>query len=128
MTRVFPFVSEVTLITDKEQAVPVQILRTGQRSVVFRYGRRTARVTFLPANVDVQEGDMLVTSGLDGVSRTGIPVAKVTHIERDTSYTFARVLPAAWRCRELRRSHGARSARGAGHSGTGQAAPRPRAG
>ena len=91
VTRVFPFVSEVTLITDKEQAVPVQILRTGQRSVVFGLGDGRLELRFLPANVDVQEGDMLVTSGLDGVFPRGIPVAKVTHIERDTSYTFARV-------------------------------------
>ena len=97
VTRVFPFVSEVTLITDKEQAVPVQILRTGQRSVVFGLGDGRLELRFLPANVDVQEGDMLVTSGLDGVFPRGIPVAKVTRIERDTSYTFARVycLPLA---------------------------------
>ncbi len=97
VTRVFPFVSEITLITDKDQAVPVQIMRTGQRSVVFGLGDGRLELRFLPANADVQNGDVLVTSGLDGVFPRGLPVARVAHIERDTSYTFARIycLPLA---------------------------------
>jgi len=91
VTRVFPFVSEITLITDKDQAVPVQILRTGQRSVVFGVGDGQLELRFLPANADVQNGDTLVTSGLDGVFPRGLPVARVSRIERDTSYTFARI-------------------------------------
>jgi rod shape-determining protein MreC len=91
VTRVFPFVAEVTLITDKEQAVPVQIVRTGLRSVVFGLGNGQLELRFLPANADVQNGDLLVTSGLDGIFLPGFPVAKVVHIERDTSYSFARI-------------------------------------
>lgn len=91
VTRVFPFVSEITLITDKNQAVPVQILRTGQRSVVFGQGEGLLDLRFLPANADVQNGDTLVTSGLDGIFPRGLPVAKVVHIERDTAYSFARI-------------------------------------
>ena len=67
VTRVFPFSSEITLITDKDQAVPVQIVRTGQRSVVFGLGNGQLELRFMPVNADVQEGDLLVTSGLDGV-------------------------------------------------------------
>ena len=91
VTRVFPFVSEITLITDKDQAVPVQIVRNGLRSVVFGVGNGLLELRFMPANADVQEGDMLVTSGLDGVFLAGVPVAKVVRIERDTSYSFARI-------------------------------------
>jgi rod shape-determining protein MreC len=91
VTRVFPFVSEVTLITDKEQAVPVQIVRTGQRSVVFGLGNGQLELRFLPANADVQNGDVLVTSGLDGIFLPGFPVARVVHVQRDTSYSFARI-------------------------------------
>ena len=91
VTRVFPFVAEITLITDKEQAVPVQIVRTGLRSVVFGLGNGQLELRFLPANADVQNGDLLVTSGLDGIFLPGFPVAKVVHIERDTSYSFARI-------------------------------------
>ena len=98
VTRVFPFVAEITLITDKDQAIPVQILRTGQRSVVFGQGDGRLDLRFLPANADVQNGDTLVTSGLDGIFPRGLPVAKVVHIERDTSYSFARIhcAPLAW--------------------------------
>jgi rod shape-determining protein MreC len=97
VTRVFPFVSEITLITDKDQAVPVQILRTGQRSVVFGLGDGRLELRFLPTNADVRNGDLLMTSGLDGVFPRGLPVAEVSHIERDISYTFARIycLPLA---------------------------------
>ena len=91
VTRVFPFVSEVTLITDKDQAVPVQIVRNGLRSVVFGLGDGRLELRFMPANADVQNGDLLVTSGLDGIFLPGFPVAKVVHIERDTSYSFARI-------------------------------------
>ena len=91
ITRVFPFVSEITLITDKDQAVPVQIVRNGLRSVIFGLGNGQLELRFMPANADVQNGDMLVTSGLDGVFLAGLPVAKIVHIERDTSYSFARI-------------------------------------
>ncbi|MDQ5916996.1 MAG: rod shape-determining protein MreC [Pseudomonadota bacterium] len=97
VTRVYPFVSEITLITDKDQAVPVQIVRNGLRSVVFGLGNGQLELRFMPANADVQEGDLLVTSGLDGVFLPGFPVAKVVKIERESSYSFARILcaPAA---------------------------------
>ncbi|MBK5913962.1 rod shape-determining protein MreC [Rhodocyclus purpureus] len=91
VTRVFPFVSEVTLITDKDQAVPVQIVRNGLRSVVFGTGGGRLELRFLPASADVQEGDILVTSGLDGVFLPGIPVAKIERIESDSVYAFARI-------------------------------------
>jgi rod shape-determining protein MreC len=46
---------------------------------------------FMPANVDIQEGDTLVTSGLDGVYMPGLPVGKVTRIEREAGYAFAKI-------------------------------------
>ncbi|MCE1182565.1 MAG: rod shape-determining protein MreC [Rhodocyclales bacterium] len=91
VTRVFPFSAEVTLITDKDQVVPVQIVRNGQRSVLFGLGNGQLELRYIPANADVQEGDMLVTSGLDGVYLAGFPVAKVVKIERDSAYSFARI-------------------------------------
>jgi len=92
VTRTFPLLSEVTLITDKDQAVPVQIVRNGLRSVIFGAGAGNLELRFLAANADVQAGDMLVTSGLDGIYLSGLPVAKVTRVDRDTAYAFARIL------------------------------------
>ena len=94
VTRVFPFSSEITLITDKDQAVPVQIVRNGQRSVVFGLGNGQLELRYMPANADVEVGDLLVTSGLDGVYLPGFPVAKVINIERDSAYSFARIFCA----------------------------------
>ena len=94
VTRVFPFSAEITLITDKDQVVPVQIVRTGQRSVVFGLGNGQLELRYLPANADIEVGDTLVTSGLDGVYLPGFPVAKVVNIERDGAYSFARIFCA----------------------------------
>ena len=94
VTRVFPFSAEITLITDKDQAVPVQIVRSGQRSVVFGLGTGQLELRYMPANADVEVGDMLVTSGLDSVYLQGYPVAKVVGIEREGAYSFARILAA----------------------------------
>jgi rod shape-determining protein MreC len=94
VTRAFPLQSEVTLISDKDQAVPVQVVRNGLRAVLFGYDSDTLELRFLAANADVQNGDVLVTSGLDGVFLPGLPVATVTRVERDNVYAFARILCA----------------------------------
>lgn len=91
VTRVFPFSAEVTLITDKDQAIPVQVVRSGQRSVVFGQGNGQLELRYIPANADIKEDDLLVTSGLDGVYLPGFPVARVTRVERDRAYAFARI-------------------------------------
>jgi len=85
VTRVHPLVSEVTLLTDRDQAIPVLNTRTGVRSVA--YGQSVASGTelelrFMAGNADVQEGDLLSTSGVDGVYPAGLPVARVSHVER----------------------------------------------
>jgi rod shape-determining protein MreC len=94
VTRVFPLSAEVTLLTDKDQAVPVQVLRTGQRSVTFGLGNGLVELKYIPANADVVIGDQLVTSGLDGVYPAGFAVAKVTQVERDSAYAFAHIIAA----------------------------------
>jgi len=94
VTRIYPFQAEVTLISNKDQGVPVQIVRNGLRSVVFGSGDGQLELRFMGANSDVKEGDLLETSGLDGVYVPGLPVAKVISIRRDVAYSFARILCA----------------------------------
>jgi len=92
VTRVFPWVSEVTLVTDKEQAVPVQSVRSGLRGITFGVGYDgTLNLPFMPVNADIQNGDLLVTSGIDGTYPPGLPVAVVSNIERNAAYPFARI-------------------------------------
>jgi rod shape-determining protein MreC len=98
VTRVFPWVSEVTLVTDKEQAIPIQSARNGLRGVTFGIGYDgTLELRFMPVNADIQNGDLLVTSGIDGTYPPGLPVAVVSNIERNAAYAFARITctPAA---------------------------------
>ncbi len=98
ITRVYPWLSEVTLITEKDHAVPVQVLRNGMRTIVFGAGDTSQlSLRYMPTSADIQNDDVLVTSGIDGIYPPGIPVARVIKIERDAAYPFARVtcLPLA---------------------------------
>src|SRR5258706_9329213 len=93
VTRVFPMVSEVTVLTEKDQAIPVQVARNGLRSVAFGGSEPgTLELRFLAANADVSSGDAVVTSGLDGLYPPGIPVGTIARVERDVKDQFARVV------------------------------------
>lgn len=115
VTRVFPLSSEVTLLTDREQAIAVQNVRTGVRGIAYGNaagsgggvsttggagggtgptGNAAGQIDlrFMPSNVDVRKDDLLATSGLDGVFPVGLPVARVLSVERSAAYQFARIL------------------------------------
>lgn len=95
VVRVQPFTSEVRLLVDRDLAIPIAIERTGVRGVV--YGRASnlsadvVELRYMPGDVDVQEGDMLTTSGIDGVYPAGLPVARVALVERQGATAFLRV-------------------------------------
>jgi rod shape-determining protein MreC len=98
VTRVHALFAEVTLLTDKDQAIPVQIARNGLRAVAFGGGASgLLELRYLAANAEIVNGDKLITSGIDGVYPAGLPVATVTRVERDATNIFAHVLcqPAA---------------------------------
>ncbi|MBU6436285.1 MAG: rod shape-determining protein MreC, partial [Betaproteobacteria bacterium] len=94
VTRVYVTSSEVTELTDKDMAIPVQNMRTGVRSIA--YGDATQpgalELRFTAANADVQDGDVLTTSGLDGVYPAGLAVARVVSVERRAQSPFARIV------------------------------------
>lgn len=107
VTRVFPLVSEVTLLVDRDQAIPVLNVRTGVRGVA--YGDPVAghgggmELRFMPANADIREDDLLTTSGVDGLYPPGLPVARVVRVERRADSAFARIY-----CAPLAQVQGAR--------------------
>jgi rod shape-determining protein MreC len=94
VTRVFPLTSEVTLLTDHDQSIPVLNSRTGARNVAYGdvlNGLPKIELRFVPASADVKEGDLLTTSGIDGVYPAGLQVARISHIERRVDISFARI-------------------------------------
>ncbi len=92
VTRAHLLLAEVTLITDKEQRTPVQVVRNGLRAIIYGGGDRgTLDLSYTAANADIQADDVLVTSGIDGTYPAGLPVAKVSRIERDAAYSFAKI-------------------------------------
>src|SRR5580700_2066051 len=94
-THVGPWSAEVILITDPEHAVPVRIERTGLRTIAVGAGDAALlALPYLPANADIKDGDLLVTSGLGGVFPAGYPVARVTSVNRDAVQPLAQVRAA----------------------------------
>jgi rod shape-determining protein MreC len=95
VTRVYPTVSEVTLVTDRDQAIPVLNTRTGARGIAFGDASLSSgalELRFMSANADVKAGDLLSTSGVDGVYPPGLPVARVDKVERRSDSAFARIV------------------------------------
>jgi len=95
-THVGPWSAEVILITDPEHAVPVRVERTGLRTIAVGGGDASSlALPYLPANADVRNGDLLVTSGLGGVFPEGYPVARVSEVHRDAIQPLAQVRATA---------------------------------
>lgn len=92
VTRVYPYTSEVTLITDKELSIPIQIERNQLRAIAFGEGNNTLDIPYLPTNVDIKVGDKLVTSGIDGIYPAGLAVAVVTKIQQNQESPFAKIV------------------------------------
>jgi rod shape-determining protein MreC len=90
VTHAYALTSEVTLLADKDAAIPVLNTRTQQRGAAFG-GRDGMELRFTSANADVQVGDLLHTSGLDGIYPPGLPVARVASVERRVETGFARI-------------------------------------
>lgn len=122
VTRVHPLVSEVTLLIDRDLAIPVLNVRTGARSVAFgdpAVSGSGLELRFMGSNSDVQQGDLLTTSGVDGVYPAGLPVAKISRIERRAESAFAKIY-----CTPQALVTGARHVMVV-KPGTGQIPPRP---
>jgi rod shape-determining protein MreC len=97
VTRVHPLMSEVTLLVDRDLSIPVLNVRTGIRSVAFgepAVSGGVLELRFVAPSVDVQEGDLLTTSGVDGVYPPGLPVARIARVERRADSAFARIYAA----------------------------------
>jgi rod shape-determining protein MreC len=98
ITAVGTFTSETTLLTEKDQSVPVMLTRNGLRAIAVGSGKDgSIDVPFMPVSADIQNGDLFVTSGIDGTYPPGLVVARVTAVEKNAAYVFAKITakPAA---------------------------------
>ena len=100
VTTVYPFSSEVTLITDPNHATPVMNARTGTRAVLFgaqKSGPPLLEMRYVNANADVKANDVLLTSGIDGVYPPGLQVATVNELPDtlDANYSTLYCTPSA---------------------------------
>ncbi len=97
VTRVYPLLSEVTLLVDRAQAIPVLNTRTRARSVAYGLPAVAGsegdalELRFMAGSSDVEPGDLLVTSGGDGVYPPGLPVASVDRIDRRADASFSHI-------------------------------------
>lgn len=97
VTRVAADYAEVTLLTDRNQSIPAQVVRNGLRTVVFGTGDGRLEMRYMSSNADVQVGDWIVTSGIDGIYPRGLRVGKVESLESDPNGIFSKFIltPAA---------------------------------
>ena len=92
LTRVHPLFAEITLLTEKDFAVPVKIERTSMHALLYGRGPgKLPELSNVAGNADVREGDLLLTSSIDGIYPSNIRVARITSVQRDAGSAFARI-------------------------------------
>jgi rod shape-determining protein MreC len=92
VVRIYDHSAEVSLLEDRNFAVPVQVARNGLRAAVFGAGRgNPLELRYLPVASDLEVGDILITSGIDGVYPPGFAVAAISRIERSADKNSSNV-------------------------------------
>ena len=92
VVRLFDNSAEVSLLEDRDFAVPVLVARNGLRAAVVGTGRgKHLELRYLPVASDLEVGDILLTSGVDGVYPPGFAVAVISKIERNTEQNASNV-------------------------------------
>ncbi len=88
VSEVSAYSSVAVLITDPNHSIPVEIDRSGLRTVARGQGKNLLTLPFLPTNADVREGDLLHSSGLGGRYPAGYPVGKIVRVENEPGMEF----------------------------------------
>ncbi len=96
--------SQVILVTDPDQGIPVEDVRSGQRAIVTGTGAADrVDVPYLTPSADIRPGDLLVSSGIGGVFPSGYPVARVLSVRDNPNEAFLKI--AARPAAHLNRGH-----------------------
>lgn len=91
LTRVYPGTSEVTLVSNAGQLTPIYVERTGQRGLAAGSGQGRMELRYMPIHADIRVGDRLLTSGIDRIYPSGIPVARVLRVTRPQAGPYLRI-------------------------------------
>jgi rod shape-determining protein MreC len=90
--EVSPLRSTAMLISDPSHALPVQVNRNGLRTLAVGTGNpQVLELRFIPTSADIEEGDIVSTSGLGGRFPADYPVARVSKIQRIPGEPFAKI-------------------------------------
>jgi len=75
--------SKITLITDPLCAVDAFVARSLEQGIVRGYKRGLLLMHYLPETADIEQGDLILTSGEGFIFPKGVPVGRVLSLERD---------------------------------------------
>lgn len=76
--------SKVILITDINSKIPVMVERTRVRGILSGDNTSTPKMIFIPLDAEINVGDRVVTSGVAGVFPPGLPVGRVSSVEKNS--------------------------------------------
>lgn len=92
VVEVYPSTSRVILLSDSSYGISVENVRTGIRGIAAGTGTtRKLELRHVANTVDLQIGDQLLSSGLDGRYPAGYPVGVVSRIFADPAEPFVNV-------------------------------------
>lgn len=86
-----PTTSTVRLATDDQSGISAMIQSTRAQGMLEGQADGTLRLSYVPIESDVKEGDIVITSGIGGKFPKGLPLGTVSSVERasnDVYYTI----------------------------------------
>ncbi len=87
--------SKVQLLIDRNAAAGALIERTRVQGVIEGIGDGSLSMQYVPATSDVRPGDLVVTSGIDGIYPKGFVIGTIEQVDRGTGgYHLITVRPA----------------------------------
>ncbi|MBQ4400495.1 MAG: rod shape-determining protein MreC [Alphaproteobacteria bacterium] len=73
--------ARVILVTDINSKIPVVVERTRARAILSGDNTIAPKLIFLRSSADIQEGDVIVTSGVGGMFPAGLPIGFVSSVQ-----------------------------------------------
>ena len=75
--------AKIILITDINSKIPVMVERTRVRGILSGDNTSVPKMIFIPLSAKLSVGDRIITSGVAGVFPPGLPIGKVSSVEKN---------------------------------------------